>query len=1617
MALSLLIGLLFFCTQSFAGKRYWRGTGANKNWNNTANWASVSGGTTGSTVPGTNDTAYFDSGGDSVCTINTAVSVKMFNVTSTYTKTISQGANTVAAGTSGMIFSGGTFSGGSAGITSTGAFTIAGGGFTSTSATLTIAASYTLSSGTFSHNNGVVVFSLSNITITGSTIFYDLTFSPGTSGTFTIASGTTLTCNHTLRTAGVAGTRLNTGVIEAKGDVKIDNTYSATASAYGGTATITINGSAKQVFTGAATIGQGVLCNIAINKTTDTLVLKNYISVAGNWSYFQGILDVVTFPSTVVFASGAKTISGSHTLQNIALYGVVGASVNDIVSTDTLAVTGTITTYGSNLASVNNGTILSKGNITINNTANTTTSHGGTANLVICGTTKQILTGASTLGAGRLCSVTIKKAADTLVLKNYVNVSGDWNYVSGILDAATFSSTVAFTYSNARNITGKHSLYNVCFYASNTDVSTMVATDTLTVNGTLSTDGSGVLSISTGVVAVRGDFTINNTSLNAAVGTATLYFCGIGPQTIDGTTTSLLGRICGVKINKPTGTLYLKDIITLGDNAGWELVSSSTIPNVSSFSSTVVFCRGTRSIKGKLTFDNLTFNAGSVTNTNNINAGDTLVVNNELRMEGTHGNIINTGVVNVLKNMVITNTGNVVGGGSGTINICGTGSQTITGNGIAIAGCLPNVKINKSSDTLHLISTISLAQTSNWTYIQGTVDPGTSTVAFVAGGSIDCDNGTSYMKFNNVTIQGGSTESLAGVLRATGNFKIDAARTLNTNSYALEIGGNWNVLGIYTGGTSKVTFNGAANQYMLAPTVGTQGIYNLEINKAGGKFYLNATSLTVTSALTLTKGVIVVPAAKTFTLADNITSTGGSDSSYVHGAIKKVGNDVFVFALGDTTLSSGGYHPLSITAPSVASDAFTAVYHASAHPNYSGATDASISGVSNCEYWNLTRTTGTSTVTVTLKWNTNSYSIISAPNTRIAYWNTGTSTWNNKGGTASTGTASSGSTSTSAAQSSFGDFTLALTTDVNKYFRSTATGNWESESTWQMSSDNSTWSASTATPYSVSNAITVQSAHTVTINGSLSIDEAIIDGTLIYGNTAGSTLQVVNGSGDDLVINGTFQELGPNAVSWASSSTWKMGSVGTLVRTRSTAADGWRDNYSGGISTIPAAAKWVVRKTGAEDPLLTSTGGMYYPCLYIENTSGSGWVTSGASCFTGSTGAPVIKGNLDIGGAGPDPVIFINNNTYSAPVTVQGYLITQAGSYLKNNGTGFNLQSGFTNSGSCIGTLRFTFSGSSSVQSLTGTAISGIKALTIDKTAGKVFLGTSLTIDSSLTLTKGAIYMTSTGNSITLASGATVSGGSDSSYVSGTVSKIGNTPFSFPLGDVALSTDAYHPLYITAPAVATDAFAAQYYAAGQTYGDSLQADSLENISDCEYWVLTRNTGTSTVIPTLGWNTNSCNIYGGYSLTIAGWNGTQWNKLGTDSISYGAGKGSVTAVRGLGAAVLPIAIGIIKLPTGLPDCVLKKKLDGSYYTLSNGYLKIKYDEEYVNNGNRLEFKIYDKDRNVVISDASTGAARLVKYKDNRFSLNVHTINPALPHGYYVMEVKDRKGEINMLRFKY
>jgi hypothetical protein len=93
--------------------------------------------------------------------------------------------------------------------------------------------------------------------------------------------------------------------------------------------------------------------------------------------------------------------------------------------------------------------------------------------------------------------------------------------------------------------------------------------------------------------------------------------------------------------------------------------------------------------------------------------------------------------------------------------------------------------------------------------------------------------------------------------------------------------------------------------------------------------------------------------------------------------------------------------------------------------------------------------------------------------------------------------------------------------------------------------------------------------------------------------------------------------------------------------------------------------------------------------------------------------------------------------------------------------------------------------------------------------------------------------------------------------------------------------------------------------------------------------------------------------------------------------------------------------------------LKESTDGGYYNLKCNTLKFVYNEEY-NNSGVVDYAIYDASDTKVYPPGASSLSITTMGK-NLFALNLSTAG--LSTGYYLFEVKNKKGDKQYLRFKY
>ncbi|MBL7761857.1 MAG: T9SS type A sorting domain-containing protein, partial [Chitinophagaceae bacterium] len=205
-------------------------------------------------------------------------------------------------------------------------------------------------------------------------------------------------------------------------------------------------------------------------------------------------------------------------------------------------------------------------------------------------------------------------------------------------------------------------------------------------------------------------------------------------------------------------------------------------------------------------------------------------------------------------------------------------------------------------------------------------------------------------------------------------------------------------------------------------------------NTGGGTGVTLQQVFAVAGTCYFTAGRITSSSTNLLIFNDNAIASGAnnnvSNPSYVNGPVRKIGNDAFTFPVGKSNV---GYMLCAISAPSNTSDAFTAEYFRNSASALGPITAVGLYRVSACEYWQLDRTSGSSSVNVTLSWsglspcNASAY-VNSLASLVVAHFNgTSWNTYGNSGGTTGNGAAG---TVTWNNVSVFSPFTLGSTSAV-----------------------------------------------------------------------------------------------------------------------------------------------------------------------------------------------------------------------------------------------------------------------------------------------------------------------------------------------------------------------------------------------------------------------------------------------------------------------------------------------------------------------------------------------------------------------------------------------------------
>ena len=242
------------------------------------------------------------------------------------------------------------------------------------------------------------------------------------------------------------------------------------------------------------------------------------------------------------------------------------------------------------------------------------------------------------------------------------------------------------------------------------------------------------------------------------------------------------------------------------------------------------------------------------------------------------------------------------------------------------------------------------------------------------------------------------------------------------------------------------------------------------------------------------------------------------------------------------------------------------------------------------------------------------------------------------------------------------------------YFRTKQSGNWNSASTWEMSSDNATWINSTNSPSYIDATITIMNTHTVTVTGSVTIDETTIEAGGTLNLNSGITLTLNNGTGTDVDVYGTFiQSAGTltnnGQLVFQNSGYFEQAKVGAAIptatwNTGSTClVTGWLTTIGGGLNQTFYnftfnSSNWSSTMTSMEP------NGMQVNGLFKVVNTGSGEL----NLMSGATSRSLTVGSFEITG-GIFQISGSNGDANATLNVLNNFLVSGGTFYFQDNQT------------------------------------------------------------------------------------------------------------------------------------------------------------------------------------------------------------------------------------------------------------------------------------------------------------------------------------------------------------
>lgn len=323
--------------------------------------------------------------------------------------------------------------------------------------------------------------------------------------TISIDSDNEFYIDGNLNFIGTKNVTVNGGSLYVPGNIEEDN-YGQNG---GGTARLTFIGDEDCHLIGDSWQGKGKFGYIEVAKDSGSTV------------YFQSNIDIVhgiivtsgSFQGynndAAIWVTGGAQLNGNMSLPTLRVGSVYVNSIISLNPGDTISVTNSLILSGSKSLKFNNGVFRLKGNINQGN--NSSSNDAGTSTFLIDGNGNQSIIGNSNYNRSHLPDVIIKKPdTSILYLRDYVNVSGDWKYISGDLNSTSYSNALCLNGNSS--LSGNQTIKNLYIGRSSTEQTfTVDSSSVITVTGLLrSQHNDAKQTISGGKFVVTGRMLINN---------------------------------------------------------------------------------------------------------------------------------------------------------------------------------------------------------------------------------------------------------------------------------------------------------------------------------------------------------------------------------------------------------------------------------------------------------------------------------------------------------------------------------------------------------------------------------------------------------------------------------------------------------------------------------------------------------------------------------------------------------------------------------------------------------------------------------------------------------------------------------------------------------------------------------------------------------------------------------------------------------------------------------------------------------------------------------------------------------------------------------------------------